>query len=104
MSSLPAVNTLRKTKKLPSFEKATPYIYILPAGLFLTIIMGYPIIFAIFMSFQKFNLATLVSKQSQFIGLANYQAVLANPEFTVALTHSLILVWGWQFYSANHFP
>jgi multiple sugar transport system permease protein len=93
MSSLVTANTPRKRKIFPSFEKATPYIYILPAAVFLAIIMGYPIIFAIFMSFQKFTLATLVSKQSQFIGFLNYQAVLSNPEFTVALTHSLIFTF-----------
>jgi multiple sugar transport system permease protein len=89
MSSLSTKKSLLGTKVFPSFEKLTPYIFILPAGLFLTAIMGYPMIFTIFMSFQKFNLATLVSKQTQFIGLLNYQGVLNNPGFLVALKHSL---------------
>jgi multiple sugar transport system permease protein len=89
MSSLSNKNFSRGTKLFPSFEKLTPYLFILPAGLFLMAIMGYPIIFAIFMSFQKFTLETLVSKQSQFIGLLNYQGVFNNPGFMVALKHSL---------------
>jgi len=89
MSSLSDENVLRTTRKLPSFEKLTPYLFILPAVLFLLAIMGYPIIFTIYMSFQKFNLETLVTKHSQFIGLLNYQAVLSNPGFLVALKHSL---------------
>ncbi len=93
MSSLSDKNFLRRTRVSPSLEKLTPYIYILPAGLFLLAIMGYPIIFAIFMSFQKYNLETLVSKQSQFIGFLNYQGVLKNPEFLVALKHSLIFTF-----------
>ena len=64
MTSLSAPNVLRKAKIFPSLEKLTPYLFILPAGLFLIAIMGYPIIFTIFMSFQKFNLETLVSKQT----------------------------------------
>ena len=98
MSSQPAARTSPRTKIFPSFEKLTPYIYILPAGLFLAVIMGYPIIFAIFMSFQKYTLETLVSKQSQFIGLLNYQRVLANPEFIVALKHSLIFTFASIFF------
>jgi multiple sugar transport system permease protein len=82
-------NILRRTTIFPSLEKLTPYLFILPAGLFLIAIMGYPIIFTIYMSFQKFNLETLVTKHSQFIGLLNYQGVLNNPGFMVALKHSL---------------
>jgi len=67
----------------------TPYLYLLPSGIFLLTIMGYPILYSLFMSFQKFNLATLVSKQTEFIGLQNYQAVFANPQFLTALGHSL---------------
>ena len=89
MKSL-AKNAFRRSKAFPSLEKLTPYIFILPAGVFLMAIMGYPIIFSIFMSFQKYNLETLVSKQVQFVGLLNYQAVLSNPAFLVALKHSLI--------------
>jgi multiple sugar transport system permease protein len=98
MSSLSEKNFLRKTKSLPSFEKLTPYLFILPAGLFLLAIMGYPIIFSIFMSFQKFTLETLVSKQTQFIGFLNYQGVLKNPEFLIALKHSLIFTFASIFF------
>jgi len=98
MTSLSNKNFLRRTRKLPSLEKLTPYLFIFPAGLFLLAIMGYPIIFSIFMSFQKFNLETLVSKQTQFIGFLNYQGVLKNPEFIVALKHSLIFTFGSIFF------
>jgi multiple sugar transport system permease protein len=89
MNSSSGKNFLRRTTIFPSLEKLTPYIFILPAGLFLLAIMGYPIIFTIYMSFQKFNLETLITKHSQFIGLLNYQGVLNNPGFMVALKHSL---------------
>lgn len=79
---------MRSTRMFPSLEKSTPYLYILPAGLFLIAILGYPIVFTIIMSFQKFNLEALVSKQAPFAGLVNYQEVLNNPVFWVALKHS----------------
>ena len=79
MSSLSDKNFLRKTKVFPSLEKLTPYFFILPAGLFLLAIMGYPIIFSIFMSFQKFTLETLVSKQTQFIGFLKLSGCIEKP-------------------------
>jgi len=89
MASIAGRNLFHNKRTFTQLGKMTPYLYLLPAGLFLLVIMGYPIIYSIFMSFQKYNLATLVSKQSEFIGLENYRAVLANPKFMLALTHSL---------------
>ncbi|MGD0175039.1 MAG: hypothetical protein ABSC61_11550, partial [Anaerolineales bacterium] len=46
-------------------NKMTPYIYIFPSALFLGAIMGFPIIFSVVMSFQKYTLETLVAKNPQ---------------------------------------
>lgn len=71
-------------------EKYTPYIYILPAGLFLFAVMGFPILFSVVISFQKYTLETLVSRQPKFIGFDNYYAIFTNPAFITALQHSII--------------
>ncbi|NMB58318.1 MAG: sugar ABC transporter permease [Chloroflexi bacterium] len=88
-----AFNAVKCSKKPPRASARnnpfTPYLYLLPSGVFLLAIMGYPILYSIFMSFQKFNLATLVSRQTEFIGLENYRAVLSNPQFVTALGHSM---------------
>jgi len=98
MRSSTARKTLSAAKTSPSLEKFSPYLFILPAVIFLLAIMGYPIVFSIYMSFQKFTLENLVSKQTQFIGLVNYQGVLNNPEFMVALQHSLIFTFASIFF------
>jgi len=98
MSSLSDKQFVRRTRLFPTFEKLIPYLFILPAGVFLIAIMGYPMVFTIFMSFQKFDLATLVSKQTEFIGLLNYQGVLRNPGFLVAFKHSLIFTFASIFF------
>ena len=84
---------VRSKRRSLSFDKLAPYIYIMPAGLFLAVIMGYPILFTVLMSFQQYTLAELVSKQAQFVGLVNYLDVLKNPEFQVTLTHSLVFTF-----------
>jgi multiple sugar transport system permease protein len=98
MRSLTARKTLSAPKVSLSLEKFGPYFFVLPAVVFLLAIMGYPILFSIYMSFQKFTLENLVSKQTQFIGLVNYQGVLSNPEFMVALQHSLIFTFASIFF------
>ena len=93
MSSLSAEELLYRTKKSFSRDKLTPYLFILPSVLFLGAILGFPILYSIAISFQKFNLATLVSGKAQFIGLQNYIAILGNPQLKNALVHSLIFTF-----------
>ena len=80
-----------QSKKLT--EKLTPYFFILPAGLFLITIIGYPVIYTIFMSFQKFTLETLVSKQPQFIGFENYGLHLVFGPIYVVLAVMFIILY-----------
>jgi len=93
MSSPSAKNFLRRTIISPSGEKLAPYLFILPSVLFLGAILGFPILFSIIISFQKYNLETLISKHAQFVGFQNYIAILRNPGFSMALTHSLIFTF-----------
>ena len=93
MGSLSAKNFLRRRNIFPSLEKLTPYFFILPSVLFLGAILGFPILYSIVISFQKYNLATLVSGKAQFIGLQNYIAILENPQLQNALIHSLIFTF-----------
>jgi multiple sugar transport system permease protein len=79
-----------KPNSFSFYKRLTPYFYILPAGLFLFAVLGFPILYSVFMSFQEYTLETLVSRQTQFIGFENYSNVLRDPAFTVALKHSLV--------------
>jgi multiple sugar transport system permease protein len=93
MSSLSAKKPVYRTKKSFSRDKLTPYFYLLPSFLFLCAILGFPILFIIMISFQKYDLETLVSGKAQFIGLQNYINLLGNPQFKNALIHSLIFTF-----------
>jgi multiple sugar transport system permease protein len=87
------IHNIRKRGQFSFSEKSTPYFYILPAGLFLGAILGFPILYSFVISFQKYTLETLISKNAQFVGFQNYYAVLSNPAFGVALSHSLIFTF-----------
>ncbi len=65
------------------------YLYILPSLIFLLAILGFPILYSIYMSFQNYTLETLVSGKMSFIGFQNYQAIFQDPNFGVAVIHSV---------------
>jgi multiple sugar transport system permease protein len=65
------------------------YLYVLPSLIFLLAILGFPILYSIFMSFQSYTLETLVSGKMRFVGFQNYQAVFQNPNFGVAVLNSI---------------
>jgi len=52
-------------------------------------IMGFPIIFSIIMSFQNYTMETLISKNPRWIWFDNYIEVFQNPAFLASFSHSL---------------
>jgi multiple sugar transport system permease protein len=67
-----------------------PYLFVLPAALFMVGLMIYPTIFNVQISFQEMTAGNLLSGGAEWVGLANYEAMLADPRFTTAFTNSLI--------------
>jgi multiple sugar transport system permease protein len=66
------------------------YLFIMPSLVFLLAVMGFPIVYSIYMSFQTYNLETLVSGNNQFVGFQNYLSIFQNPVFWIAVNHSIV--------------
>jgi multiple sugar transport system permease protein len=66
------------------------YLFLLPATVFLIVIIGYPLFDTIRLAFQEVTLRTLASGERPYIGLDNFRNVIDTPEFSLALRHSLI--------------
>ena len=69
------------------------YLFILPAILFLTLFMVYPILLNIQMSFKDVTAATLLSG-APWVGVQNYVNVVQNPAFTSTVVNTLIFTVG----------
>ena len=67
----------------------SPYLIVLPAVIYMLIMIGYPLVRNIFLSFQNVNILNLKSGDSIFIGLANYQKLLATDVFWISLKNTL---------------
>jgi len=77
-------------KKKYTLDKMKDYTFLLPAGLFLTVFLVYPIFYNIILSFRDINIGNLIQGEQPFIGLSNYKTVLSDPLFSTALTNSII--------------
>jgi putative chitobiose transport system permease protein len=66
--------------------RATPYVFLLPALALLGIFVVYPIVAVIYYSFTDFDIV----RPPVPVGLANYQHLIADPTFWLALTHSFV--------------
>jgi putative chitobiose transport system permease protein len=66
--------------------RATPYVFLLPALALLGVFVVYPIVAVIYYSFTDFDIV----RPPVPIGLANYQQLLGDPTFWLALTHSFV--------------
>lgn len=71
------------------FLSLVPYLYILPALVFLTVFLLWPTVYSIILSFQRWD---FLSPNRPFVGLRNYQAMLSSAEFRNSFTVTLIFV------------
>ena len=81
-------------KKSPMHNRYTKreiiagYCFILPAAVFLALIVIYPLIYNLSMSFHEVTLETFRGEQP-FIGLGNYREVLAMPMVRKAIWNTV---------------
>lgn len=75
-------------------EKWIGYIFILPAVIYMLILIGYPILYNWFISFHDVTAQTLGSTNKEFIGFQNYINVFNDPVFWSAFLHTIIYTVG----------
>jgi multiple sugar transport system permease protein len=84
----------KKRKRAPLSEGAKAerrlgFWLIAPAVIVLVAVAGYPIIYAIFLSLERYNLE--FPQDTKFIGFANYGAVLTSPYWWQALKVTVVI-------------
>ncbi|MFD3945308.1 carbohydrate ABC transporter permease [Streptomyces sp. NPDC058579] len=58
-----------------------PYLLVAPTVLGGALLLGYPLVRNLLISFQRYGMGELIRGGAPFVGLANYRTVLADPEF-----------------------
>jgi multiple sugar transport system permease protein len=86
--------TTGRRKKAPLSEGARAerrlgFMLCAPAVIVMLAVAGYPLVYAIFLSFERYNLE--LPQDIKFIGLSNYAAVLSSPYWWQALKVTVII-------------
>jgi N,N'-diacetylchitobiose transport system permease protein len=68
-----------------------PYALLAPAGLVLGLVIGYPLVRLVLISFQDYGLRALFTGRTQWTGFANYAAVLHGDEIVPMLLRTALL-------------
>ncbi|MBF9066466.1 sugar ABC transporter permease [Streptacidiphilus sp. NEAU-YB345] len=75
-------------------ERLAQWMFIAPAGVYLLLFFGYPIVKNIVMSFQQYSITTFYTGAAPFVGLQNYARVLSSDVFSQALLTTVLFTVG----------
>lgn len=66
------------------------YCFILPAFIYILLVLGYPLAYNVVLSFKDVNVKNLTKGTSVFIGWANYVELFQNPTFLLVLKNTFV--------------
>lgn len=90
-----SVNLHKKDKfKFCHSKMFIGYMFVLPALLYMVLLIGYPIVYNIILSFQNVTAMTLAKGNYSFIGLDNFRALLDDPVFKPAFLQTITYTLG----------
>lgn len=75
---------------MKSTNKFIPYLFLLPAGIILTVFFFYPLIEVFRLSFTKYNIVS----EAKYIGFENFNNIIKDPIFWKTFKNSLIYLVG----------
>jgi N,N'-diacetylchitobiose transport system permease protein len=67
-----------------------PYALVAPSVAAVLVLLGWPVVRDVAISFQRLGLAELVQRRTVWIGLANYREVLADPFFWTVVLRTVV--------------
>lgn len=70
------------------------YLFVLPAAIYMILLVGYPIVSNIILGFQDVTVATLNKAHKHFVGFGNYATLLADPVLRTALVNTFTFTIG----------
>ena len=79
-----------KKKTMAARRNQEGYVFIIPAVIYLLLVVGYPLIYNFVLSFKNVNVKNLSDGSSVFIGLKNYIALFHDPTFLLVFRNTII--------------
>ncbi len=76
--------------KIKGKRKKEAYIFVIPALIYLAVVVGYPLIYNITLSFKDTDVMNFAKGTSKFIGLANYIELFHDDTFLLVFRNTII--------------
>ncbi|MDO4339821.1 MAG: sugar ABC transporter permease [Eubacteriales bacterium] len=81
---------MKKSLSMSARKNREAYCFILPAFIYMLLVLGYPLIYNVILSFKDVNVKNLAKGGSVFIGLQNYIELFHNDTFMLVLKNTFI--------------
>lgn len=85
-----SVSALGKRPRRRRLNDAKRLLFILPVAVFLALVFAYPIGFNVWLTFQSYDLGSMITGVSHFVGLDNLSTALSDPNFAGAAVNTAI--------------
>ena len=89
-----ATNAVAPRRRKVTREAVTRLLFVAPAGLFLVLFFGYPVVKNITMSLQDYTTKTFFTGEAPWVGLANYATVVNSNLFGPAMVNTALFTIG----------
>ncbi|MGW6062116.1 carbohydrate ABC transporter permease [Streptomyces sp. NPDC055189] len=90
----PADARARSAPRVRSGDRLAQWLFVVPAGAYLLLFFGYPLVKNIVMSFQQYTTTTFYTGHAPFVGLRNYADVLSADLFSRAVITTMLFTAG----------
>ncbi|MGC0413057.1 multiple sugar transport system permease protein [Streptomyces sp. SAI-195] len=84
----------RKAPRARFGDRLAQWMFVVPAGAYLLLFFGYPLVKNIAMSFQQYTATTFYTGEAPFVGLRNYSEVLSADLFSEAVITTVLFTVG----------
>ena len=78
-----------RRQRRPRSAALLPYLFVLPAVLFLGALLAYPMVVNVVTSFQRLTAINLLTGDADWVGLDNYRSIVDTPATKAAALHSV---------------
>lgn len=89
----PAPVTWRRRRKVRT-DDVGKILFVLPAGIAMVLLFGYPVVKNLTMSLQEYTLQTFFTGEAPWVGLTNYLDVVNDPVFSKAMLNTGLFTAG----------
>jgi N,N'-diacetylchitobiose transport system permease protein len=91
-ASLRSVAPRRNRSIKKAAGRLLPYLAILPAVVTFVVLLGIPVVLVVETSLQHFGLRELINGGQTWVGLANFQTIIGDPEFITVVIRTFVFM------------